>query len=126
MNSPLSPTRAEPDSRTGDARALRRRLKLPMLLGGAGGLGLLACVACCTLPILGAIGIGSGAMTFFEVLEPLSAGLLALGAIAAVLTVVRLRRSRCAAPAGHGAACSADGSCGCGPGAARLSGTAER
>jgi hypothetical protein len=79
MNLSLSPTRAEPDPKTGDASDLRRDLKLPVLLGGAGGLGLLACIACCTLPILGAIGIGSRAMAFFEVLEPLSIGLLALG-----------------------------------------------
>lgn len=126
MNRPHSPTRAEPHSRTGDARALRRRLKLPIFLGGAGGLGLLACVACCTLPLLGAIGIGSGAMAVFEFLEPLSAGLLALAAIAATVTFVRLRKSRCATPARQGAACSADGSCGCGPAAHRLSSTAER
>jgi hypothetical protein len=96
-----------------------------MLLGGAGGLGLAACIACCTLPILGAIGIGSGAMAFFQILEPLSAGLLTLAAIVAVVTFVRLRRKRCATSS-QGASCSADGSCGCGPAAHGLSGAAER
>jgi mercuric ion transport protein len=97
-----------------------------MLIGGAGGLGLLACVACCSLPILGAIGVGTGAMAFFEVLEPLSAGLIALGAIAAVIAFVRLRRKTCATRASQGTSCAADGSCGCGPVAERLSGAAER
>ena len=97
-----------------------------MLLGGAGGLGLLACIACCTLPIVGAIGIGSGAMAFFQILEPLSVGLLALAAIVGVVTFLRLRRKRCATPARHGASCSANGSCGCGPAAHGLSGAAER
>jgi len=97
-----------------------------MFVGGAGGLGLLACAVCCTLPILGAIGVGSGAMAFFEILEPLSVGLIALGAIAAVITFVRLRRRACAAPAGQDASCAVDGSCGCGPRVERLSGAAER
>jgi hypothetical protein len=126
MNRSLSPTRAEPDPKTGDASDLRQRLEIPVLLGGAGGLGLLACIACCTLPILGAIGIGSGAMAFFQVLEPLSAGLLALGGIAAAVTFVRFRKSGCAATANQNAACAADGSCGCGSSGYRLSGPAER
>ena len=42
----------------------RRRLNLSACLGG---LGLLGCVACCTLPILGVIGIGGGAAAFFKI-----------------------------------------------------------
>ena len=101
-------------------------LKLTALLGGVGGLGLLGCIACCTLPILGVIGIGGGAAAFFKILEPLSAGLFVLGAVAAVVVLVRRRRSSCTPPASEGATCSADGACGCGPDAGRLSGAAER
>jgi hypothetical protein len=95
MDSRHSPVRAEADVGIAAGRALRKRLKFPMLLGGAGGLGLLACVACCTLPILGAIGIGTGVAAAFELIEPLSAGLLVLGAIAAVATFARVRRRKC-------------------------------
>jgi hypothetical protein len=126
MHSTQSPTRAQPEPRTGDGPTLPRRLKLPALLGGVGGLGLLGCVACCSLPLLGIIGIGGGAAAFFEILEPLSAGLLALGAVAAVVALARRRKNRCAEPTAEGAACSADGSCGCGPEVDRLSGAAER
>jgi hypothetical protein len=52
--------------------------------------------------------------------------LLALGAMAAVLTLVRLRRRASAAPFLHGASCSDDGSCGCGPTGARPRVTARR
>lgn len=126
MNYAPSPVQAQSNAKASTGRTPRRRFSLSMLLGGAGGLGLLACIACCTLPILGAIGIGSGAMAFFEILEPLSAGLLALAAIVAVVTFVRLRRKRCATPASQGASCSVEGSCRCGPAARRLSGAAER
>src|SRR4051812_39376581 len=63
-----SPTRAQHEPRPADGRTIRRRLKLPALLGGIGGLGLLGCVACCTLPLLGIIGIGGGAAAFFKIL----------------------------------------------------------
>jgi hypothetical protein len=101
----------------------RRRLNLSACLGG---LGLLGCIACCTLPILGVIGIGGGAAAFFKILEPLSAGLFVLGAVAAAVVLLRRRRSRCAPLHTEGATCSADGSCGRGPDAGRLSGAAER
>ena len=48
-----------------------------------------------------------------------------LGSAAAV-AFVRRRRNRCAPLHTEGATCSADGSCGCGPNAGRLSGAAER
>jgi hypothetical protein len=97
--------------------ALMRRLRVPALLGGIGGLGLLGCVACCTLPLLGVIGIGSGAAAMFRIIEPLSAGLLALGGVAMVVAFVRFRSKSCAAPMPpEGAWCSMDGACGCSPG----------
>jgi len=105
----------------------RRRLNLSACLGGLGGLRLLGCIACCTLPILGVIGISGGVAAFFKILEPLSVGLFVLCAVAAAAVVfVRRRRSRCAPPHTEGATCSADGACGCGPEAGRLSGAAER
>jgi len=95
---------------------LIQRLKVPALLGGIGGLGLLGCVACCTLPLLGVIGIGSGAAAMFRIIEPLSAGLLALGGVAAVVAFIRFRRKGCAAPVpSEATSCSMDGVCGCGP-----------
>jgi hypothetical protein len=104
-------------ARDGGEPGLVRRLKVPALLGGIGGLGLLGCVACCTLPLLGVIGIGSGAAAMFRIIEPLSAGLLALGGLAAVAAFVRFRRKSCAAPIpSEGASCSTEGACGCGPG----------
>jgi len=104
-------------ARDGGEPARMRRLKVAALLGGVGGLGLLGCVACCTLPLLGVIGIGSGAAAMFRIIEPLSAGLLALGGIAAVAAFVRFRRKSCAAPVpSEGASCSTDGACDCGPG----------
>lgn len=125
MHSTQPPTRVRPDPRTADGCTLRRRLKLPSLLGGVGVLGLLGCVACCSLPLI-AIGIGGAVASFFKILEPLSAGLLALGAVAAAVAFARRRKNRCVQPAGESGACSADGSCGCGPATKRLSGAAER
>jgi hypothetical protein len=126
MNYPQPPVRAQPHGNAGGGRTLRGRLKLPMLLSGAGGLGLLACAACCALPILGAIGVGSGAMAFFKIVEPLSAGLLVLGAIGAAVLFMRVRRGKCGTSSRQSASCSADGSCGCGPAAHRLPESAER
>lgn len=104
-------------ARDGGEPALMRRLNVPALLGGFGGLWLLGCVACCTLPLLGVIGIGSGAAAMLRIIEPLSAGLLALGGVAAVVAFVRFRRKSCAAPMpSEGASCSTGGACGCGPG----------
>jgi len=104
-------------ARDGGEPGLMRRLKVPALLGGIGGLGLLGCVACCTLPLLGVVGIGGGATAMFRIIEPLSAGVLALGGVAAVASFVRFRRKSCAAPmASEGTSCSKDGACGCGPG----------
>ncbi len=126
MQTQQSTTRTQPEPRSAGSATPLRRLKLSALLCGVSGFGLLGCIACCTLPILGVIGIGGGAAAFFKILEPLSAGLFVLGAMAAVVVFVRRRRSRGASPAGEGASCSADGACGCGPGAGRLSGAAER
>ena len=106
-------------ARDGGEPAPMRRLKVPALLGGIGGLGLLGCVACCTLPLLGVIGSGAAAM--FRIIEPLWAGLLALGGVAAIVAFVRFRRKSCAAPMpSEGASCSTDGACGCGPGPSPL------
>jgi hypothetical protein len=125
MKRSQSSTRAQAEGKGGGAHILRGRFKLRMLLG-AGGVGLLACVACYTLPILGAIGVGSGAMAFFGILEPLSVGLVALGAISAIVTFVQLRRKGCNGPARRGASSSNETSCGCGHAYYRLSGVAER
>lgn len=96
----------------GEAR-LRKRLKLPALLRGIGGFGLLGCVACCTWPLLGAIGIGGGAAAVFRLIEPLSAGLLALGGVIVVVAFVGFWRKSCAGPrASEGASCSTHGGCG--------------
>ena len=126
MPNPALSIRSQSQPEAAEGRILRRRFKLPALLGGAGGLGLLACAACCALPILGAIGVGTGAMAFFRILEPLSVTLLAIGAAAGVVTLVLLRRHRCAGGAARRQACAADGSCGCGPSGETLSGAAER
>jgi len=110
-------------SRMHNQESQRRRLNLSACLGG---LGLLGCIACCTLPILGVIGISGGVAAFFKIIEPLSVGLFVLGAVAAAVVLLRRRRSSCAPPHTEGATCSADGACGCGPEAGRLSGAAER
>lgn len=94
---------------------LRRRLKVPALVGGLGALGLLGCIACCSLPLLGALGVGASAAVAFEILEPLSVGLLVLGAAAALVVWLRLRKSACRTPVGQASSCATDGSCGCGP-----------
>jgi len=112
-----------PRRHDGRGPAVRRGFKVWMVVGGAG---LLACVVCCAVPILGAVGLVSGVMVGLEVLEPLSVGLLALGAIAAVVTFVRSRRSGCAKPASAGASCSAGRACGCGAADRGVPGAAER
>jgi hypothetical protein len=63
--------------------------KVPIVLGG---LGLLACAVCCSLPLLGAIGLAGGVATISGVVEPLSAVLLMLGAMTGVVAFIRLRR----------------------------------
>ena len=93
MHSPQSRTRAQPEPRAGDGRALRGRLELPELLGAVGGLGLLGCLGCCSLSLLGIIGIGGGAAAVFELAEPLATGLFVLGTVAGVLVWARRRSS---------------------------------
>lgn len=112
-----------PDARPPD---LRRRLKLPALLGGMGVFGLLGCIACCSLPLIGAIGAGAAAAYVFEVLEPLSIGLLAVGALGALAVIVRLRMQTCTESDGQATSCATDGSCGCGPGEPALRAPVER
>jgi hypothetical protein len=125
MNDLPSPILARPPAKLSTPHIPRRPLRLPLLLGGAGGLGLLACLACCTLPLLGALGIVSGAMATFAIVEPLSAGLLALAGIIAVVTFLRARK-RCATPGTPKSSCSVDGFCGCRPPARHLSGSSGR
>ena len=79
--------------------------------------GLLACVACCTIPFLAptliGLGVGTGLLTWLTTRSELL-GLLAL-TLGGGLALWRWRVSRQRAVAG--AACSVDGSCGCGPSA---------
>lgn len=76
--------------------------------------GVVACAACCTLPLLAAAGVGSGALLrLTEVAEPLGMTLLILGAAVAALGFLR---SRLGGPPSCGnEACAVDGSCGCAP-----------
>jgi hypothetical protein len=110
----------------GDERPLGRRFRLPIVLSGIGGLGLVVCVACCSLPLLGAIGLGGGVAAVAGIVEPLSAALLTLGAIAAVVTFARLLRKNQCGPAEEGTSCSTDESCGCGPNIESIAGSARR
>jgi hypothetical protein len=80
-----------------------------------GALGLLGCIACCSLPLLGALGVGAGTAVVFEILEPLSVGLLVLGAAAALVVWLRLRKTACGKPGDQATSCATDGSCRCGP-----------
>jgi hypothetical protein len=66
-----------------------RSFKMPIVLGG---LGLLACAVCCSLPLLGAIGLAGGIAAISGVVEPLSALLLVLGAVMGVVAFIRFRR----------------------------------
>jgi hypothetical protein len=50
-------------------------------LGPIGG------VSCATLPLLGAIGLGGGALAAFSFLEPMKVGLLALAVASAVVSL---------------------------------------
>jgi hypothetical protein len=80
----------------------------------------LGCVACCAIPIMAALGIGSGvgaltaAFNGFDIETVVCLGLA--GALVAVGLVLWLRqRKRCVQdPATSDSSCSADGSC-CGP-----------
>jgi hypothetical protein len=73
--------------------------RFPLVLGGLGGLGLLSCATCCTLPLLGAIGLASGFAAISGVLRPVSAALLGIGVVLAVVGVIRRRRT-CGAAGG--------------------------
>jgi hypothetical protein len=89
-------------------------------VGAALGVGALACVACCAIPVvLGGVGLGSAALAagaLAAVVEPwvgIATGALVLGAIAFSLAV---RRARGPDPGTLGdVSCSASGpGCGCG------------
>jgi len=74
--------------------------------------GIVACAACCTLPVLAAAGVGSGALLqLAEVAEPVGLTLLLLGAGVAAFGFVR-RRLHATSSCGD-ATCAMDGSCGC-------------
>ncbi|MES1207027.1 MAG: hypothetical protein ABUS79_13905 [Pseudomonadota bacterium] len=103
----------------------RARLGGRALVGGLTGLGLLGCILCCTLPLLGVAGIAAGAAAWLASFERPAAGLLAVGLMASVLAVIRRHRNRREAHSQHGAACSADGGCGCSRVTRRLSGAAR-
>ena len=87
-----------------------RSFKMPIVLGG---LGLLACAVCCSLPLLGAIGLAGGVAAISGVVEPLSAVLLMLGVVTGVVAFIRVRRRRGSCRASVGALCATDGGCGC-------------
>jgi hypothetical protein len=83
--------------------------------------GVVACAACCTLPLLAAAGVGSGALLrLAEVAEPLGMILLILGAAVAALGFLRGRLG--GPPSGRNAGCAVDGSCGCAPASAHTKG----
>jgi hypothetical protein len=60
-----------------------------------GGLGLLGCAACCVLPLLGAVSLGSGLAVISGVLGPVTAALLGLGVALGVVGFVSRRRRSC-------------------------------
>jgi hypothetical protein len=75
-----------------DRASGRRCLHLPVAFAG---LGLVACIAACSLPlILGALGLAGGIGATAGVLEPISLGLLVVGFGAAAIAYARGRRPR--------------------------------
>ena len=100
-----------------------RSFKMPIVLGG---LGLLACAVCCSLPLLGAIGLAGGVAAISGVVEPLSAVLLVLGVVTGVVAFIRLRRGAGSCRASVGASCATDGGCGCAGQDSSRSGARER
>jgi mercuric ion transport protein len=100
-----------------------RSFKMPIVLGG---LGLLACAVCCSLPLLGAIGLAGGVAAISGVVEPLSAILLVLGAVTGVVAFIRFRRRSGSCRAPVGASCATDGGCGCASQDSSLSGSRAR
>ncbi len=85
----------------------------PKRIGLASAAAVAACAACCALPLLALAGIGGGATAAVAgLLQPGAELLIGAGLFAVVLGGMRLAQQRRAA-----AACSIDGSCGCGPAA---------
>ncbi|WP_437636314.1 hypothetical protein [Sorangium sp. So ce854] len=76
------------------------------------GLGAAACVACCTIPLLG-LSIGAGGLGALVALgEPIAFGLVAVGVVLAAVALRRRSGKRQASCADTGA-CSIDGARGC-------------
>lgn len=75
----------------------------------AGLAAVIACAACCALPLLLAAGVGSGA-TIMRFLQP-GAELIAGGAVFAMAVGVIVIRARAKRRPGCGPSCQADGGC---------------
>lgn len=106
-------------ARTAAVACARDVSRLAPGVGAALGMGAVACVACCALPLaLGAAGLGSaalvgGAMATF--VEPwIGAATVALVLVAVGVHFAR-RRAEPKADTLDGMSCSTDGACGCGP-----------
>jgi hypothetical protein len=80
-------------------------------LGWAGVAAVLGCAACCSLPLLAAAGLGSGAVaTLSSILRP-GSELLVGGTVFVVVLGVMAIRNRMSRASGCGPSCRVDGSC---------------
>jgi hypothetical protein len=95
-----------------------------LAITGVGGLGLLACAACCALPLIGALGLGAGLVAVVTE-EPVIIGVAVASLAVGVWGFVRSRVKAAQCSATKGASCSTSG-CGCGAGAAGPSATTAR
>ncbi len=92
-------------------RSSSSRPNLPLILG------VVACAACCSIPLLAALGLGSGVLGLIAgVAEPVGLFLLLVGALVSGFAYFGVWRRRTTGGAGCGAvSCNAAGACGCKP-----------
>lgn len=84
-------------------------------VGAAGIAAIIGCAACCALPLLAAVGVGSGSLAAAAAfLEPGSELLVAVTVFGLTLGVMAIR-ARTKKNTGCGPTCKVDGSC-CGTG----------
>ncbi|MDP2316319.1 MAG: hypothetical protein Q8P41_25700 [Pseudomonadota bacterium] len=87
------------------------RPNLPLVLG------VIACAACCSIPLLAALGVGSGVLGLIAgVAEPVGLFFLVVGAVVSAFAYFGVWRKRTTGGASCGSAvCNAAGACGCKP-----------
>jgi hypothetical protein len=74
------------------------------------GIAAVACIGCCAVPLIAASGVLGGGLALLRdsCFAPIAIPLMALGALALMVWIVRARRRRRNCQAGTGCGCAAD------------------